>query len=219
MILITREIIGPGIEEEYADALLRINKLFEILKPFPEDNSTPEGRLKLELAWLTQEIEDRHISFPVDRRYISTFLYVIAEGMLDTLQGFPEVAAELHTILLHGLVKRRHYPVVAAMIADALSLVPQSAKTPEVQAALNDLEKIKTGLLEESISLPLRRENWPAIAQIRWTKRPDMPFPIIQAMFAIYFTLFTGGRPDVCAKGPLPAPRPGLRSDGTRARR
>ena len=213
MIPITKEIIGPGIEEEYGDAIPRINKLLEILKPFPEDNGTAEGRLKLELAWLRQEIEDRHISFPVDRRYIATFLYVIAEGLLDTLKGFPGLAAELHTILSHGLVKRRHYPVVASMISDAVSLVPQSARSPDVQAALNDLEEIKAGLLAGSISLPVRKEDWTTIAQIRWTKRPNIPFPTVQAMFAIYFTLFSGGRPDLCDKGRLPAPRPGLRED------
>jgi hypothetical protein len=33
MIPITPEIIGPGIEEEYQDALIRINPLLEIASP------------------------------------------------------------------------------------------------------------------------------------------------------------------------------------------
>ena len=45
MIAITPEIIGPGIEEEYADAMERIEVLLRILEPFPCSNDTPEGSL------------------------------------------------------------------------------------------------------------------------------------------------------------------------------
>src|ERR1700730_745533 len=115
MIPITKEIIGPGIEEEYDDAPPRIRGLLQILKPFPVDNGTPEGRLKYELEWLKQEIEESHVSFPLERRLISTLCYLVGEGSLDRLPNFQPLSYELHTILLHGLVKPRHYPVVAAI--------------------------------------------------------------------------------------------------------
>jgi hypothetical protein len=211
MIPITKEIIGPGIQEEYTDALSRITRLLEILRPFPEDNSTPEGRLKYELTWLKQEIEDNHLAFPVDKRLISTFLYIMTEGSLDRLPGFPEVAEALATVLLDGLVKPRHYPVVASMISEAIERVPESAIDSAVRGALRDLEEIRAGLLAGRTTLPLKKEDWPDFSRIRWTKRPQIEFPVVQAMSAIYFTLFTGARPALCDKGPLPAPRPGLR--------
>ena len=212
MIPITKEIIGPGIEEEYDDALPRIKGLLQILKPFPVNNSTPEGHVKYELEWLKQEIEESHVSFPVERRLISIFCYVIGEGSLDRLPNFQSLSHELYTILLDGLVKPRHYPVVAAMIDDAIQLIPKSSITPEMQAAVDELENVRGGLVDSHIKLPLRKEDWPAFAQIRWSTRLGITFPTVQAMFAIYYALFTGGRPDLCDKGPLPAPRKGLRS-------
>ncbi|MCF3948244.1 hypothetical protein [Acidiphilium iwatense] len=43
MIPITPEILGPGIEEEYADAMERIDFLSEAFKDYPASNDTPHG--------------------------------------------------------------------------------------------------------------------------------------------------------------------------------
>jgi hypothetical protein len=219
MIPITKEILGPGIEEEYADALPRINELLEILKPFPAGNRTPEGRLKYELEWLKREIENERLSFPVDRRHIESLFPAILEGLLDKFEGARGIARELYMVLSYGLIKTRHYPVVAAMIDDTMARISPSASTPDVQAALDDLQKIKTGLLDGSITLPLGKEDFPAFTQMRWSRRPNIPIPIVEAMFAIGWTLCSGGRPSLCDKGKLPAPCPGLREDLARPRR
>jgi hypothetical protein len=55
MIPITPEMIGPGIDEECQDALIRINQLLEILKDYPYDKMyklqmPPEARGRLLLA-------------------------------------------------------------------------------------------------------------------------------------------------------------------------
>ena len=76
MIAITPEIIGPGIEEEYADAMERIEVLLRILEPFPCSNDTPEGRLHYQMLWMRQEIEAGRLPIPLDRKYYGTLAYL-----------------------------------------------------------------------------------------------------------------------------------------------
>lgn len=52
MIEITPEIIGPGIEEEYADAREAIDDLRVALGPQPLTNHTSEGRVLLNVMWI-----------------------------------------------------------------------------------------------------------------------------------------------------------------------
>lgn len=55
MIPITPEILGPGIEEEYADAMERITFLLDAFKHHPASNDTAHGRVVYQLRWLKQE--------------------------------------------------------------------------------------------------------------------------------------------------------------------
>ena len=64
MIAITPQIMGPGIEEEYADLMERVAQLEVLLKPFPPSNDTREGRMVYFLMWPRQEIEARRLPIP-----------------------------------------------------------------------------------------------------------------------------------------------------------
>jgi hypothetical protein len=118
MIPITPQMIGPGIDEEYADALERIEKLEAAVKGVAPSNDTREGRMVYQLLWLRQEITARRLPLPLDDKYWGTLGYLVAEGSLDHL-GIAKPMGELATILTGtGLLKKRHYPVVVAMLDD-----------------------------------------------------------------------------------------------------
>lgn len=57
--------LPPGIDEEYADAMERIEKLEPLLRGFPGSNDTREGRMVYQLKWLRQEIESRRLPIPL----------------------------------------------------------------------------------------------------------------------------------------------------------
>jgi hypothetical protein len=130
MIPITPEIMGPGIEEDYQDALVRIEKLLALLKDADYSNDTPDGRTKWELYWLWQEITAGRMPLPVDRGWISTIRYCHANGDQSHLPGFNEICEDLITVLKVGLVKPRHTPVVVEMIDEVLPRIDQIGQTP-----------------------------------------------------------------------------------------
>jgi len=86
MIPITPNIIGPGIEEEYADAMERIDFLYNQFKQYPESNDTPQGRLLLSIGWFKREIIGQHLSIPIDKSHRHTIAYMYVNGDL----GGPE---------------------------------------------------------------------------------------------------------------------------------
>lgn len=75
MIDITSEMIGPAdpmalIEEEYADALLRVRFLLEAFRAHDPSNNTAHGRMVYQLRWLERELAARRVPIPLDRRWI-----------------------------------------------------------------------------------------------------------------------------------------------------
>ncbi len=73
MIDITSEMIGPAdpmalIEEEYADALLRVRFLLEAFRAHDPSNNTAHGRMVYQLRWLERELAARRVPIPLDRR-------------------------------------------------------------------------------------------------------------------------------------------------------
>lgn len=206
MIPITSEIIGPGIEEDYEDALIRISRLLEILKDFPYDNVTDEGRNKLELYWLRQEIMAGRLPMPAPKSLWATLAYTIGDGSLDRLPGFDKVSGELYAILRYGLVKPRHYPVVMAMIDDVLDRIHNPGNQP-LMALERELISLKVKLSLNRIDLPVSAKEWPAIAKM--SRTPDIDFgETYQKVINLSFTLNSGWRPDPCSKGPLVPPSP-----------
>ena len=67
MIPITPDILGDGIEEEYADALQAIGDIRAALGPRPMTNTRPDGRLLLNLVWIEQEIVASGCPYPWTR--------------------------------------------------------------------------------------------------------------------------------------------------------
>jgi hypothetical protein len=206
MIPITPEIIGPGIEEDYRDALIRINQLLEILKGYPNDNDTDEGRNKLELYWLRQEIVAGRLPLPVPRSLWATLAYTIGDGSLDRLPGFEKASSELKATFLYGLVKPRHYPVVMEMIDEVLDLVHKPGNQM-LMALHRELINLKVKLSLSQIDLPVSRKDWPAIAKMSGMSELGYGEEK-QKLMNLSFTLILGWRPDPCSKGPLAAPNP-----------
>jgi hypothetical protein len=203
MISITREIIGPGIEEDYQDALIRIDQLLDLLKGFPSTNDTNEGRVKLELLWLKQEITAGRLPLPVDEAWIATINYSHANEEMGQLPSFHRICDELIIALEEGLVKPRHYPVVASMIDDVLLRI-HSTSAQWLVPTVNELIRLKRLLNENRVALPLSEEEWPAIADMDTLEGLDDKTN--QILMSLSCTLIDGWRPDACSKGPLPAP-------------
>jgi hypothetical protein len=208
----TPEIIGPGIKEEYADALQAIAEVRAALGPRELTNSTPDGRLLLNLQWLEREIDARRIPIPLDRGYYSTAAYLIASRELD---GLPDLRGDTHKPLGRlvnvldgtGLMKPRHRPVLIAMMDDFLA---DAQRCPGLsEAAQNTLADIAACRDE------VRRGGWPEPRrpQDEFHGGPELTACIDNAsnrLFRIKAPLFDGWRPYPARKPPLPAPVPGL---------
>lgn len=122
MIPITPEIIGPGIEEEYADAMERIAFLLDAFKDYPASNETAHGRVVYQLRWLKQEIDAQRLPVPVHKSWISTLCYVVGSCEVDDTKEIAKALGELKRILQGpGLLKPRHFPVIAAQIDDLVA--------------------------------------------------------------------------------------------------
>jgi hypothetical protein len=70
MIPSTPAIMGPGIEEEYADALVAIDDMRTALGSQRLTNDTPEGRVLLNIQWVEQEIRAQRLPIPVDDSFV-----------------------------------------------------------------------------------------------------------------------------------------------------
>jgi hypothetical protein len=208
MIPITPQMIGPGIDEEYDDALERIEQLEAALKGVPPSNDTREGRIIYQLMWLRQEITARRL--PLDDKYWGTLGYLVAEGSLDHL-GIAKPMGELARILSgDGMLKKRHYPVVLAMIDNLLAL---TQRAPQIDAAdqemIREIKSVRHAITSGQ-SLPLDKAYYPAWRTPSAAKNlPQVP-EYRQQRLNLFACVFEEWRPPLCRKGPLPAPNPGL---------
>lgn len=211
MIPITPEIIGLGIEEEYADALERIEQLEKLLAPFPASNDTREGRMVYLIKWLRQEIEGERLPIPLEGKYWGTLAYLIGEGSLDYLGAYPSMAQLANILEGIGLLKERHYPVVVAMLDDFLDFVdPVNQLEPVEQQLIQDCRQIRDGIAARTLSLPLDKSSYPAwrrtLLMINLYQLPNFG----NRYNMLETTVFAGWRPRPARKGALPAPKPGL---------
>jgi hypothetical protein len=222
MIPITPDIIGPGIEEEYADALERIDFLYNRFKQYPESNDTPQGRLLLSIGWFKREITGQHLPIPVDKSHRHTIAYMYTNGDL----GGPEqgntddVDVALGELLMvldgDGLIKKRHYPVLIAQIHEYLQLVnqhvPEQNRSDTEKRALAEMKSVMEKLKKQEISLPQKKTDYPYFGKFanlsdildkhsknNWLYLRD-----------IYSEVFESYRPTEGKKPPLPAPHPRL---------
>ena len=212
MIEITPEIIGPGIDEEYADALAAIDDMRRALGDVPLTNATPEGRVLLNAAWVKTQVEARRLPIPVDESFVGAIFYLVGSNELGHVPGFQEAIGRLWLVLKgYGLMKPRHVPVLIAMMDDFVDEAERCSTPidPPAEALLADL-RTEAGRLR-------RGGDWPK------PRRPQDQFsvqvtPALRACVercsgratAIEMALFEGRRPSPARKPPLPAPVPGL---------
>lgn len=217
MIEITPEIMGPGIEEEYADALAAIADLRKALGARPLTNDTPDGRALLEAAWLEQEIRRRRLPIPVDASYAGTIYYLAGSGELLGAPGLIDKAGvedAIHRLYIvlkgYGLIKRRHVPVLIAMIDDLYSDARNvwDRLTPGEKHAMDDLH---------AQAETMRSGDWPAQRppEVRFlaADRPNLVTLVEDfrnRLRRILMATYDRRRPYPACKPPLAAPIPGL---------
>jgi hypothetical protein len=210
MILITPQIVGPGIDEEYADAMDRIARIETALTGFPSSNDTPEGRMVYQMMWLRQEIAAKRLPIPLDRRYWSTLGYLVGEGSLDYL-GIEKPLGELARILRGvGMLKKRHYPVVVAMIDDFLALANQAPRLDPVELSLLDEARAMRAKISSGSRLPLDEAQYPTWKAVPDAKNLEALPDYLRQSRELSDSLFYEYRPPPARKPPLPAPNPGM---------
>jgi hypothetical protein len=217
MIPITPDIVGPGIEEEYADAMERITFLLDAFEEYPPANDNFYGRIVYQLLWLRQEIEAQRLPIPVDRSYIGTLTYLVGSGDVNKTQEIRLRLGELTRILQGpGLIKPRHYPVVVAQIEDFLALVikhvPSATLLPVERDALEQFAAIAGKLLRGEIELPVSKQDYPAWldpTRLVHFNNPHLPNGGNERRH-VALPVFGGWRPYPAEKPLLPAPNPGL---------
>jgi hypothetical protein len=218
MIEITPAIMGPGIEEEYADALTAIADLRRALGERPLTNDTPDGRVTLEVAWLEQEIKRQRLPIPVDASYVGTIYYLVGSNELLSLPGgvpdatgVEDALGRLYLVLRgEGLIKQRHVPVLISMIEDLCA----DADTVRDRLDAEEREVIDDIRAQGQL---LKGGEWPPY------RPPQEQFfryevPNLNALglnfgnraAGIAASLFERWRPYPAKKPPLAAPVPGL---------
>ena len=217
MIEITPEIIGPGIEEEYADALEAIDDLRIALGPQPLTNHTPEGRVLLNVMWVEQEVRARRLPIPVDESFVATIYYLVGSNELGHVPGFEEALGRLWLVLKgYGLMKSRHVPVLVSMMDDFLAdAAPGRPLDAEATALLADIRHEADDLR--------RGGPWPK------SRPPAEQFSVLATaslkagvencsnrLRAIELPLFEAWRPRPARKPPLSAPVAGLQAQAPR---
>lgn len=222
MIPITPEIIGPGIEEEYADAMERVTFLLDAFKHHPASNDTAHGRVVFQLHWLKQEIEAQRLPIPVNKSWIATLCYVVGSCEVDDTEEIAQALGELVRILQGpGLLKPRHFPVVVAQIEDLIADIHQFGDplTEDEIKLVADLGEAASGLRSGQVIPPLEKNRVPhplrdallnadRLEKV-FPKHPDRRRFVLQSDF-LEKPLFEGWRPYAAQKPFLPAPNPGL---------
>ena len=212
MIEITSDKNGPGIEEEYADALAAIDGMRRALGSVRLTNSTPEGRVLLNAAWVEQQIHARRLPIPPDESFVATIFYLVGSYELDHVPGFQQALGRLWLVLKgYGLMKARHVPVLAAMIDDFIAEADRCPTTLDAPA--------------DALLADMRAEGQRLRQGGDWPRRrgPQDQFsvqvtPALRACVErcsgrateIETSLFEGWRPRPARKPQLSAPVPGL---------
>jgi hypothetical protein len=212
MIALRPEIIGPGIEEEYQDAMAAIADLRRALSGKVETNSTPEGRLLLELRWIAQEIDSRRLPIPVDKSFVGTVFYLIGSNELSGISGVEDPLGRLWLVLKgYGLMKARHVPVLIAMMEDFLQQAePLRPRLTEREVDMLEDMRVQITDLKRGGAWPKpRRPQDNYIARSRPTLQREVDHGF-EKLRDISCSLFEGWRPRPAYKGPLAAPVPGL---------
>ena len=222
MIPITPDILGPGIEEDYADAMERIIFLLEAFKHHPSSNDTAHGRVVYQLRWLKQEIEAQHLPIPVDKSWIGTLCYVVGSCEVDDTPEIAQALGELTRILQGpGLLKPRHFPVIVAQIEDLVADIHHFADplTEDETKLVADLEETAAGIRSGHEIPPLERtrKRHPLRKALLDADRLEKVFPLppdkrefFLRSYHLQLSLFSGWRPYVAEKPPMLAPKPGL---------
>lgn len=222
MIPITPEIIGPGIEEEYEDAMERIAFLLDAFKDYPASNETAHGRVVYQLRWLKQEIDAQRLPVPVHKSWIGTLCYVVGSCEVDDSKEIAKALGELKRILQGpGLLKPRHFPVVAAQIDDLVADIHLFGDplTPDEIKFVADLEDTAKGIRSGQIIPPLTvpKGIHPLKLALMHAKRlenilpqPPNPHQYWKQSHFLQLPLFSAWRPYVAQKPHLGAPNPGL---------
>jgi hypothetical protein len=218
MIEITPAIMGPGIEEEYADALAAIADLRRALGPRPLTNDTPDGRVLLEMAWIEQEIGRQQLPIPVDASYAGTIYYLTGSNELLSLPGgVPDTAGvkdalgRLYRVLQGiGLIKQRHVPVLIAMIDDLCTDADKvrDQLDPEEREVIDDI-RAQGEILKHGEWPPYRRPQ-DRFFRYEAPNLNSLGLNYGNRAAGIAASLFDGWRPYPAKKPPLAAPVPGL---------
>lgn len=201
--------MGPGIEEEYTDALEAIRELRGALGDRPMTNDTPDGRLLLEISWVGQEIAALRLPIPVE---VHTVFYLTGSGELNRVPG---VKAPLHRLYLVlkgiGLIKPRHVPLLLSKIEDfyADAQAIWSQLPAEEREVMDDLHA-------RGAALRLRG-TWPSDNPLQ-RRQTGLANPVLERhvpdfnnrMTDITASLFEQWRPYAAKKPPLDPPHPGL---------
>ena len=215
MIEITPAIVGPGIEEEYADALAAIDAMSAALGQQELTNDTPEGRVLLNAMWVEQEIEAQRLPIPVDESYVRTIYYLVGSNELAAYPGFQVALGKLWLVLRgYGLIKPRHVPLLISMMDDYLADATPCATDPG-DAALLARIRADAKRLRAGGALPEKRMSGPPAGDPSYFgKSSDALDACVPRGYYrlqdISASMFDAWRPLPARKPPLPAPRAGL---------
>jgi hypothetical protein len=158
----------PNTEEQRLDVIDTCRHLLDgILKPFAQTDDTPEGRMIIQLKWLTERAANHDLALPVDRGMLATLLYVYTNGELCNLATSPKEVHDTAERYLNRLIalteeaqlllKPTYYPYAIRMI-DALSNLLLHAPRPlnlYEQGLIGELAVLKRLLSDGKIEPPL----------------------------------------------------------------
>lgn len=160
----------PSTNEQRLDIIKNCDILLNgILKPFPQTDDSPEGRMITQLNWLKERAENNDLSLPVDPLYISSLRYIFTDGELlrhaskNTKQVRHEeidiYLARLMSLTKHGhlLLKPIYYRFALRYVDRLIGFLQHPARplNTHEKGAITEFQELRLLLAENKIEPPL----------------------------------------------------------------
>lgn len=190
-----------SIEEEYSDLEYYLCELTRILSPYEKDNYTGEGRLKWEVEWLIERLNNKTLAIPLEPQEFATISSLLAKPhFVNEFPDIKKILSKVSQILCgEGLIKPRHTPVVIELIDNFTTIIRESGLDQllfKAQLMIEEYETIGRGLYENKLVLPVSIKDYHEIKKERLEGYLSDAMPdIFQTQFNLERFIFDGHRP------------------------
>lgn len=154
-------------DERLADIVGISDALLQKLRGYPQEDSSPEGRMISQLKWLRENARAGTLQLPVNQGDVATLRHIYTEGSLRRLANSRDEYVkkiefrldQLMSLTMRGayLLKPEYYAYAARAVGKLISILQYAPRplTPDEQASIAELQQLRTLVSSAQISPPL----------------------------------------------------------------